>query len=258
MYIESEHQMTDNMHIWNAVEATDPAKTKSFTRAGGFKGTATNATWLAMRATEMFGPCGIGWGAKVIDERLLDGAPFQKTPSHCAKIHRVHIKLWYVLDGVRGEIEHFGQTEFCGERADGRLYTDEEAPKKSLTDAMTKALSMLGFAADIHMGLFDDHKYVNEAREKFATNGNGHASSSVSVLAYVKEALDIIAKSESAEKLKEWWLGRRQQDMRAALGIVKGTPEYKKLFEALSERGKTLAPPTTSAGSVPYDDRNPF
>jgi hypothetical protein len=141
------------LSIWNKVQATDPKYTKSFSRGGGFKGTATNATWLAKRATETFGPMGLGWGVKVLDESILDGANGEK-------IHRVHVELWYMLDGNRGSIEHYGMTTFIGKNKNGQ-FTDEEAPKKSLTDAMSKCLSLLGFAADVHLGMFDDNKYVN-------------------------------------------------------------------------------------------------
>jgi hypothetical protein len=37
---------------------------------------------------------------------------------------------------------------------------DDEAPKKAMTDALTKAMSHLGMSADIFLGKFDDNKYV--------------------------------------------------------------------------------------------------
>jgi hypothetical protein len=143
-----------NMKLWDSVVKTDPKYTKRFSRGGGFTGTATNATWLAREATRRFGPCGIGWGREVVDEQYREGAPGDV-------VHVVRIKLWYVLDGVRGEIEGYGQTTFVGKNKHG-AFTDEEAPKKSLTDATAKCLSLLGFAADIHLGMFDDDKYVND------------------------------------------------------------------------------------------------
>jgi hypothetical protein len=149
-----------NLAIWNAVERTDPKYTKSFARGGGFRGTAINATYLAKCATEKFGPCGLGWGVSVLDERVLDGAEGEK-------VHRVHVKLWYEWDGKRGEVEHFGQTTFVGKNKHG-WFTDEEAPKKSLTDAMSKALSLLGFGSDVHLGLYDDSKYLNDLKREFA------------------------------------------------------------------------------------------
>lgn len=164
---------SNNLALWESVEKTDPSYTKNFNRPGGFKGTAMNATWLAQRATELFGPCGIGWGMTVLNEKYVKGAPIivNEQVVGFELIHVVHAKLWYVLDGVRGEVEQFGQTQMSGRRNDGKLYTDEEAPKKSLTDATTKCLSMLGFGADIFKGYYDDNKYVAQMREEFAEGG---------------------------------------------------------------------------------------
>lgn len=159
----------DNMRIWGVVEKTDPKYTKQFSRGGGFKGTATNATYLARKATEVFGPCGTGWGINVVSEEVFVGAPHiieGQVVAHDA-IHKVHARLWYIVDGKRGEVEQFGQTQIVGRNKNG-FYTDEEAPKKSLTDAMSKCLSLLGFSADIHLGLYDDNKYVAELRREFA------------------------------------------------------------------------------------------
>ena len=160
--------MSVNLNIWDAVQATDPKYTKAFNRGGGFKGTATNATYLAKKATEQFGPCGLGWGVNVVNEQLITGAPHMSEGVVIANdiIHKLHVKFWYVRDGVRGEIEQFGQTQMVGKNKNG-FYTDEEAPKKSMTDAMSKCLSLLGFSADIHLGLYDDNKYVSEMQEKF-------------------------------------------------------------------------------------------
>src|SRR5690606_9851047 len=161
----------DNMSVWAKVEKTDPKYTKQFSRGGGFKGTATNATYLARKATEMFGPCGIGWGINVLSEEVLTGPPQVIEGQVVAHdmIHKVHARLWYVLDGKRGEVEQFGQTQIVGRNKNG-FYTDEEAPKKSLTDAMSKCLSLLGFSADIHLGLYDDNKYVASLAKEFAAD----------------------------------------------------------------------------------------
>ena len=152
-------EQSNRLAIWNAVEQTDPDYTKSFNRGGGFKGTSTNATYLAKKATNQFGPIGIGWGYNVIDETYQPGQDKDI-------IHVVRIKLWYEWNGKRGEIEHFGQTQFVGKNKNG-YYTDEEAPKKSLTDAVSKCLSLLGFAADIHLGMYDDNRYVNDLKRNF-------------------------------------------------------------------------------------------
>lgn len=159
-----------NSDLWQAVEKTDPAFTKGFSRGGGFKGTATNATYLARKATEQFGPCGTGWGINVLNEEIITGAPHLNSEGQVIAhdlIHKVHARLWYARDGQRGEVEQFGQTQIVGKNKNG-FYTDEEAPKKSLTDAMSKCLSLLGFSADIHLGLYDDNKYVAGLKKEFA------------------------------------------------------------------------------------------
>ncbi len=160
----------NNLELWSAVETTDIDATKPFNRGGGFRGTAVNATYLARRATEQFGPMGIGWGLEILDESIMEGIPLDDKGVR-EKIHKVRVKLWYKLSSERGrergEVIQFGQTTFVGRNKFG-LFTDEEAPKKSLTDAMSKCLSLLGFSADVYLGRFDDNKYVAQLREEKA------------------------------------------------------------------------------------------
>lgn len=158
-----------NLELWNSVQETDPKYTKSFSRSGGFKGTAINHTYQQKRATETFGPKGIGWGSMVLDEDYIKGAPLIHEKHGVIGneiIHVLRIELWYVLgDTRRGAVQAFGQTTFVGSNKHG-FYTDEEAPKKSLTDAESKALASIGFSADVHLGLFDDNKYVSDLKAK--------------------------------------------------------------------------------------------
>lgn len=160
--------MSDNLSVWAAVCETDPKYTKRFSRSGGFSGTAINATYQARRATELFGPYGIGWGVIIDEDGTLAGAPIIQEGAHYGNesVHYVRIRLWYRHGGERGECPAYGQTTFVGRNKNG-FFTDEEAPKKSLTDAISKALSMLGFSADVHLGLYDDNKYVASVQDKF-------------------------------------------------------------------------------------------
>lgn len=168
-----------NMKIWDSVKNTDPDYTKAFSQNGG--GTSINGTYVEMRATEIFGPKGIGWGLNVIEERFDRGAPIMQQVKDaagqqvqsvipdgsggviCELNHTVRIKLWYILDEVRGEIESYGCTPYLYKSKYGAV-SDGEAPKKSLTDAMKKALSGLGFSADIFLGLYDIAAYVDEQK----------------------------------------------------------------------------------------------
>lgn len=147
-----------NLDLWNKVEKTDPKHTKAIT-GKSYQGTSPKPHYLIHKATETFGPIGIGWGFVIVDERIEDGAGGER-------MHIARVKVWYEWEGKRGEVEHIGGTQFSGMRASGKPFTDEDAPKKSVTDALVKALSMIGFAGDIFMGRYDDSKYVNDLKEE--------------------------------------------------------------------------------------------
>lgn len=163
---EGERAMSGNLDFWNKVQETDPKYTKAFNRGGGFKGTSINPTYNNKKVTEQFGMCGTGWGWDVINERYQRGAPILINGKEVCKeiTHVLQISFWYKLNGEIGRIPSFGQTSYVGNNKNG-IYTDEEAPKKSQTDAITKALSLLGFSADVFLGMYDDVKYVNDIRD---------------------------------------------------------------------------------------------
>lgn len=152
--------MTDNMKLWQSVERTPVEHTKRIT-GKSYQGNSPKPHYLVHKATETFGPCGIGWGFQIVDERIEEGAGG-------AKLHIARVKVWYEWNGKRGEVEHIGGTEFSGMRSSGKAFTDEDAPKKSVTDALVKALSMIGFAGDIFMGRYDDSKYMQELHQEAA------------------------------------------------------------------------------------------
>jgi hypothetical protein len=159
------------LDIWTRNEKTDPAHTKKFeNRAGGFSGTSINVTYAVKRLTEEFGPAGKGWGVVVVSDEMLTGAPYfddgQKVGNEI--VHRLMIEFWWKDSEGRHSFHQFGQTVFSGRRNNGKWYSDEEAPKKSLSDAVTKAASWLGIGADIHLGRFDDQKYIADRLEEEA------------------------------------------------------------------------------------------
>lgn len=149
-----------NMKLWDSVCVTDPKAVKPIT-GKQYKGNSPNPYWIIQRATETFGPCGIGWGVVVANER------FERL-TDTDVLHVALVRVWYVQDGNRGEIEQMGQTKASYKTKDGGTMVDEDAPKKSVTDGMVKCLSMLGFAGDIFSGQWDDSKYVQWAAEETA------------------------------------------------------------------------------------------
>lgn len=141
--------MADNLRIWRQVEKTNPAHTKQVNQRGGF--TSISANYQILAATEQFGPIGIGWGYAT------------GTPIICDTLVMVPVTLWH---GDRSNT--FGPMIGCDEWKDGKGRIDSDAPKKAVTDALTKLLSQLGFNADVFLGKFDDNKYVEQRRREVA------------------------------------------------------------------------------------------
>lgn len=149
--------MSDNTQLWDKLGKTDPAHTKAFTRAGGFKGTAIKPMWSYRRMTEEFGPCGKGWG--------IYAPAFQTVAAGDEVLVYCTVSIWYekpeqIAFGVGGD-------KAVAKSSSG-VRSDDEAFKKAYTDAVTNALKMIGVGADVHMGMFDDSKYVNGLKQEFS------------------------------------------------------------------------------------------
>ncbi len=158
-----------NLRIWDAVSKTDPSHTKPV-EFGSRKFTSIDAHWQVMQATKQFGPVGVGWGYTVDHsfERLTD----------TMVLAVADVTLWYREDEkaaqygpIRGTCEVYGPKTYKGKAIPGEFVTDEDAPKKAMTDALTKGLSHLGFSADVFLKLFDDNRYVQRLKREFANGG---------------------------------------------------------------------------------------
>lgn len=155
-----------NLAIWQRNEKTDPEFTKPIT-GKAFRGTSLNGTYVVKRLTQAFGPVGWGWGY----DASFDDVHFQNGDA----LNFCQIRFWYFPfgrkedgTGARAEFSQVGGTELAGTRKDGRSFADDEARKKSLTDALLKAASHIGIGGDIHLGRFDDSKYVESLRAETA------------------------------------------------------------------------------------------
>lgn len=147
----------ENTTIWKQAFTTDPKFVKPIT-GKQYQGSSPSPYWVVSRATEIFGPCGIGWGYNILNERI---ERFSETDT----VHIAMVEVWYEHEGKRGSFQHIGQTKMSYKTSKGAMMLDEDAPKKSVTDALIKGLSMIGFAGDIFSGRWDDSSYVREAGE---------------------------------------------------------------------------------------------
>lgn len=187
--------MSIKTELWDRLGKTDPSQTKQFQRSGGFRGTAVKPIWSFRRMTEEFGPCGVGWGV---------GEP---------KFEMVHATEGEVLVYCTASVWHGSKENIVygvgGDKAVGKnrngLMPDDEAFKKAFTDAVTNALKLIGVAADVHMGLFDDHKYVSELKAEFSEEKrqNPHVTRPTDV--FDPDAMsdhDNIPRPETTQKLR--------------------------------------------------------
>ncbi|MEM8209483.1 hypothetical protein Q4R65_18545 [Morganella morganii] len=195
---------TDNLSIWKQVQRTDPRFTKPLEGAG-FQGTSINSNYMFMRATEIFGPVGEGWGYEVVEEKFLDGKPLTEPVLEnnkqvslrylrdadgslfCEQNHSIKIQFWYrSKDGKCCYFESYGATPYRYQTQYG-IKVDSEVIKKSLTDAIKKALSMLGFSSDVFMGMHDNPEYLIKNKLEFEIKA---ASENAEDSVRIREELD--------------------------------------------------------------------
>lgn len=229
-----------NMKIWELVDKTDTRYTKD-AKVGGQQITSLNGTAMIMKATEVFGPAGIGFGWKVLEERFDPGVEVfigegdKRSSLGFTSNHTVRIAFWFMLDGQRGEIESYGCTNYIYKASYGML-TDGEAPKKSLTDAIKKALSSLGFSADVFLGMFDDKDYVNALADEQA----------------IEQAEDKVAEEERQRQERLDYIASVIESLKTAK-----TPKELKAFHDVAVRRLTLRNDTKAVTRIvrEYDEQ---
>ncbi len=141
--------------IWDELKRVPENQLKGFARAGGFKGTAIKPMWTIHRMTEVFGPCGTGWG--------MDEPVFTVTQAGAETLVFCTVAVWFKDHEARSApVYGVGGDKVLTFRSSGP-FIDDEAFKKAYTDALTNALKHIGAGADVHMGLWDGNKYVDDA-----------------------------------------------------------------------------------------------
>lgn len=249
-----------NLDIWNQFETTDTRFTKKMDT--GAKLTSINPEWQIKQFTEQFGPCGQGWGFSVTYSEIVEGAvmmhrdlndadgqPINFGPS---KVHTARIELWYMSGGERRAIEGTGHTRFVYMTKWGPT-TDEEYEKKSITDGLTKAMSMLGMGGDVRMGQFDDREYVDALKRDEAMEGAADKQAEAiqqrkDFDEWFDKTISLIADSGSMHELEILY----------TTGLVRvnaqGTEDQRKGFlDAKNVRGKALIQAKRAAAQQPAE-----
>lgn len=143
-----------NTSIWKMVETSDPAQLKKITVGRNFL--SIDAYPQIQKATKIFGPMGIGFGLTDIEYRIVDDveASTSKKPGVRDKLMIFSCNFWYKFPGT----EKIGIIPIMNSMLlEGR----NDAPKKLMTNSISKALSYLGWNFDVFSGSWDDDPYAD-------------------------------------------------------------------------------------------------
>lgn len=144
--------MSNHLELWNKVEKTNPKYTKK-ANVKGNNITAIAPQYQIKNVTEQFGSYGTSWGFESLE--------FDYTLTDSLGLVILHAVFYY--PGGKFPIKN-AQSVFID---NAKTKIDDNFAKKLETDTLTKAISKLGFNADIFMGLFDDVKYLAEVTKEF-------------------------------------------------------------------------------------------
>ena len=205
----------NNMKVWELVDKTNPAYTKKVSTRGGF--TAIDAMYQTKKATEVFGMYGKGWG---LSETKFN---FDMLEATGMIIHEAI--FFYVQDEKTYYFPiHNAIKPIIGTKA------DEDWPKKVETNTISKALSRLGFCADVFMGDFDDQDYVEnrsneEAMSKAVNKSEEKLKQAREYDEWLSKHLVLLSTATSLNELQSLFnlVVRKCYSVKDDLGIIKAT-----------------------------------
>jgi hypothetical protein len=148
----------DLLTFWRTVENPDPDFIKKVTFGRSF--TAIDATYQLREATRKWGQCGDKWGLRNIRWETMSIPAFDSQGHPCSPNVNVilHCELFYPADsGHEGVIEQVVDLPFK---------SGQDTFKKLKTAARSKALSELGFGANVYLGKYDDQAFVTQEKER--------------------------------------------------------------------------------------------
>ena len=138
----------ENMRYWDKFKTPPESAAKKIT-AGRLKGkNDINPQWRFQVMTEVFGPYGVDWKVEIVKlwtDALEDGQVL--CHAHVNVYYREGDEWEAPIPGVGGD--------FLVQKESAGLHANDEGYKMAVTDAIGKALTMLGVAAEVYLGVFD-------------------------------------------------------------------------------------------------------
>lgn len=153
----SSEEYESNVKLWEAVKTTDPKHQKPV-EYGKRKFTAVDPQWQLQQATKLWGPYGERWGLCDLKHEIVRMDGFSTEGPYIEYAIILSAKFFYPSSS--GEEVSF---EIMN---DDKFVRGQETLKKLVTNTRSKALSWLGFSADVFMGMYDDIEYVKDLKER--------------------------------------------------------------------------------------------
>lgn len=141
-----------NLALWDRVKKTDPKYSKKADN-GRFSFTTIDPQFQLQEATNQWGPYGERWGMRNLDWHVV--------PCDVAPIMMLSCEFFYPCEHEQGKFVAF---EIA---VDMKIKPGDDMCKKLMTSARSKALSYLGFSADVFLGKFDDAAYVADLEKQY-------------------------------------------------------------------------------------------
>jgi hypothetical protein len=186
---ETTTEGTANLKLWKSVEKTPPDMTK-LVSFGKRKYTTIDPQWQLRVATALWGPYGHRWGMRNMDYKLEEINEKDADGRYKASIVILKATFFYPVDGKEASFDVLN---------DDKFRAGDDTLKKLITNTRSKALSWLGFSADVFLGKFDDTGYVTQLKAKFDKQNAFVAKA----LTAISEAPDLAELERCARKLKD-------------------------------------------------------
>ncbi len=178
-----------NLKLWKSVEKTPPDMTK-LVAFGKRKYTTIDPQWQLRVATALWGPYGHRWGMRNLDCKVVDTHDGDEKGRFLRSNVFLKAEFFYPVDGKEASFEIWNDDNFR---------SGDDTLKKLITNTRSKALSWLGFSADVFLGKFDDTSYVKDLQTKF---GDQDAFMNTIATA-IRTAKDMAALAKCKERLEE-------------------------------------------------------
>lgn len=186
-----------NLDIWERVKLP-PQEAMKEIKGGRLSGkTDINPQWRIKAMTEVFGPCGTGWGYSIIDRWTEQGTAGQL-------LCFVMVAVWYRHGAEKSEpVIGIGGDFVIEQQRDG-LYNNDEAYKMALTDALGNALKALGVGAMVYEGAAGHpSKYQRESKPQVSGKPPQEAQRRDDLKLLIKDLLDDPAIASAREGIAE-------------------------------------------------------